>query len=96
LQVPVLLSPGFLQKPISDSLDITFWVCERHPDLRPSEHAEYINSVLQELHAINFFTLSMRNVPERANMMEQSIQDKINAPELSERHRKALEYKLTV
>jgi hypothetical protein len=90
------LSPGFLQKPISDSLDITFWLCERHPDLRPREHAEYVNSVLQQLHAINFFTLSMRSVPERANMMEQSIQDKINAPELSERHRKALEYKLTV
>ncbi|OAP65631.1 hypothetical protein AYL99_01603 [Fonsecaea erecta] len=95
-QVPVLLSPGFLEKPIADSLDITFWLCERYPSLRPSEYANEINRLLRNLHAINFFTLSMRNRPQRAEMQEAAILAKMNTPDLSARHKKALEYKLTV
>ncbi|KIW27738.1 uncharacterized protein PV07_07448 [Cladophialophora immunda] len=95
-QVPVLLSPGLLEKPITDSLDITLWLCERHPDLRPSEYADDINRLLRDLHAINFFTLSMRNRPQRAELLEGAIRAKMDTPDLSARHKKALEYKLTV
>ncbi|OCT52822.1 hypothetical protein CLCR_10613 [Cladophialophora carrionii] len=95
-QVPVLLSPGFLDRPITDSLDITLWLCERYPDLRPLEHAEEINSLLRNLHVINFFSLSMRNRPQRASTQEQAIHAQLNVPGLSDRHKKALEYKLEV
>ncbi|KIW89620.1 uncharacterized protein Z519_09776 [Cladophialophora bantiana CBS 173.52] len=95
-QVPVLESKGYLGKPITDSLEITLWLCERHPDLRPPEYADDINRLLRNLHAINFFTLSMRNRPQRAELLEGAILAKMNTPGLSARHKKALEYKLTV
>ncbi|KAH0846028.1 hypothetical protein FOPE_12242 [Fonsecaea pedrosoi] len=95
-QVPSLSSPGFFEKPMTDSLDITLWLCERHPDLRPAEYADDINRLLRDLHAINFFTLSMRNRPQRAEMLEGTILARLDAPDLSDRHKKALEYKLTV
>ncbi|EXJ60371.1 hypothetical protein A1O7_04523 [Cladophialophora yegresii CBS 114405] len=95
-QVPVLLSPGFLDRPITDSLEITLWLCERYPELRPAEHAEEIENLLRKLHAINFFSISMRDCPQRASMQEQAIQAQMNVPGLSDRHKKALEYKLGV
>ncbi|KIX94961.1 uncharacterized protein Z520_09271 [Fonsecaea multimorphosa CBS 102226] len=95
-QVPVLLCPGLLEKPITDSLDITFWLCERHPGLRPPEYAGDINRLLRDLHAINFFSLSMRRNPQRAEMQEAKILAQMNKPDISARHKKALEYKLTV
>jgi hypothetical protein len=94
--VPVLFSKGFLDPPIRDSLDITLWLCDRFPSLKPSEHADDITRLLRELHALNFFTLSMRNTPQVASGLEGAIHEKMSAPDLSEKHKEALKYKLTV
>lgn len=94
--MPVLNSPGYFEKPITDSLDITFWLCNRYPALRPAQHAAEVTRLLKALHAINFFSLSMRSVPERATIMQGMIKDKMSASGISEKYRKALEYKMEV
>ncbi len=91
-----MYSPGFLESPIRDSLDITLWLCDRFPSLKLAEHADDITRLLCELHAINFFTLSMRLTPQVARILENAIHEKMSLPDLSERHKEALKYKLTV
>ncbi|KAJ9603930.1 hypothetical protein H2200_011452 [Cladophialophora chaetospira] len=95
-QVPVLFSKGFLDAPIRDSLDITLWLCDRFPSLKAAEHADDIVRLLRELHAINYFTLSMRNTPHVAGGLEGAIREKVKTPNLSEKHKEALQYKLKV
>jgi glutathione S-transferase len=95
-QVPVLVSPSHLDEPIADSLYITYWLCAKFLSLRPEKHNEEIDRLLEALHAINFFTLSMRNNPAVAASLEGAVEKRLEQDNLSERHRKALEYKLTV
>lgn len=92
----MIVSTGTPKERIPDSLDITFWLCERYPSLRPREYAGEIDRLLRELHAINFFSLTFRNKAARAKAMEGGIIDRINEPGISARYKKALEYKLEV
>ncbi|KAH8800205.1 hypothetical protein F5884DRAFT_546689 [Xylogone sp. PMI_703] len=95
-QVPVLASPGILSTPIRDSLDITFYACERFPSLRPPEHVTLINRLLRDLHAINFFSLSFNTRPSLATTFKNGVLERLARPDISSRYRAALEYKLTV
>jgi hypothetical protein len=45
LQVPALVSP-VLEKPIADSLDITWYLLDRYPDLLPQQHEGNIRELL--------------------------------------------------
>ena len=94
--MPVLASPGFLERPITDSLDITFYACERYPSLRPAEHREEIDRLLRELHDINFFSLSFTRRPQMATGFAKGVQEKMDRSDISPQYRSALEYKLTM
>ncbi|EXJ65707.1 uncharacterized protein A1O5_11234 [Cladophialophora psammophila CBS 110553] len=96
--VPVLTSsnPQRLKTPLSESVDITYFLAEYFPTLCPPHLASQITSLLSELHDINYFSLTYTDKPHRAVDMENSVQKVLARSDISERYRKALELKLEV
>lgn len=95
MKVPVLTHHVALPKPIQDSLDITLYIAERYPDLMPQSHKDEIIHLLQELHSINYFSLSFSGKPEIANaVLRDPVLQLLERPDISERYRDALRYKL--
>lgn len=90
-QVPALTSPS-LPAPITDSRDISKWLCDQQPLLVPAEHRETIDRLIEALYAFHAMAVS---IPEKdrihgvpnvaAAMLERS--------DISEKHRRALEMK---
>lgn len=93
-QVPALTSPGYLARPITDSLDITLWACERYPTLRPEAHRQDIDRLLRDLHAINFFSLSFNKRPGLARQFTDGVEQRLARHDISTEYRRALERKL--
>ncbi|KAM0166591.1 hypothetical protein ACHAQE_001397 [Botrytis cinerea] len=93
-QVPVLTSPA-LSKPIADSLEITHWLAKLYPLLIPESYSSQINSFLERLHALNFFSLSFPGRPQVANGFKAAAEKRL-AGDITERYRKALLYKIEV
>jgi glutathione S-transferase len=94
-QVPVLSSP-VLKKPISESVDITYFLAERVPALCPPHLSRQIRYLLAELHDINYFSLTYTHKPQRASDMENSVLTLLSDPAISDRWREALKFKLDV
>jgi glutathione S-transferase len=83
-QVPVLVNPGVLSIPITESIDISYYICARYPSLLPVEHKDQITKLLHDLHEVNYFSLSFY------------LQRLLATPGLSARYIEALKYKLKV
>lgn len=58
-QVPALTGPN-LSAPLTDSVDISYWLCCYYPNLLPPKHESTIRDLSSKLHDINIFTLSAR------------------------------------
>ena len=95
-KVPVLVNPTLLEAPIPDSLKMTFYMASRYPDLIPSAHEAQIRQLLLDLHALNYFSLSFPGREHVAQGFREAILRRLAKPDISDRYRKALEYKLTV
>jgi glutathione S-transferase len=94
-QVPVLSFP-VLKTPISESVNITYFLAERVPALCPSHLSRQIRHLLAELHDINYFSLTYTHKPQRASDMENSVLTLLSDPATSDRWREALKFKLDV
>jgi len=94
-QVPVLASPS-LAKTIPDSVAITFHLASLFPNLIPSSHAADTTRLIKELHSLNYFSLSFPNRPHVAQGFKETVLKLLGKEGISERYRRALEYKLTV
>lgn len=92
--MPVVLPPNKLEAPIVDSLVITHWLAQRYPDLIPAEHEAEVHQLLTDLHALNYFSLSFPERPQIARQFEANVQRRLDDPTISDRYRKALEFKL--
>ena len=62
----------------------------------PSTVESEVRRYLIALHEINYFSLSFFGRPQVANGFEDAIQKRLASSDISERYRKALEFKLTV
>lgn len=96
IQVPVLTHATHLDAPIADSLEITFWLASRYPDLMPTKHEAEIRQYLVDLHALNYFSLSFPGRAHVAERFEAAVNRKLANPDIPHRYRKALELKLGV
>ena len=92
----MLYSPTLLKAPIPDSLEMTFYMSTRYPDLIPAEHEAQIRQFLVDLHALNYFSLSFPGREHVAQGFREAVLRRLAAPNISDRYRKALEFKLTV
>ncbi|KIM96717.1 hypothetical protein OIDMADRAFT_182909 [Oidiodendron maius Zn] len=92
--VPVLTLPNNIRgRNITDSIDITAYFGKYYPCLYPMEFSNEIGSLLGELHAINFFSLTYTHKPQRASDMENAVEKRLSDPNISARYRKALQFK---
>lgn len=86
-----------LAQPIRDSLEITLYMVEKYPDLIPASHKGKILPLLEELHSINYFSLSFTGMQEVINMhLRDPIVKLLESPGISQRYHDALQYKLSV
>jgi len=95
-QVPVLAGSS-LASPIADSLAITSYLADRHHALIPGAHDKQIRSLLSQLHALNYFSLSFGSTkPQMARIFIEAIDERLARRNISAEYRAALEYKRTV
>ncbi|KAJ9608388.1 hypothetical protein H2200_007376 [Cladophialophora chaetospira] len=95
-QVPVLLSSTALESPMPDSLRMTLYMSTRYPELIPAAQDPQIRKLLVELHALNYFSLSFPTRPQIAKGFEAAILARLEQPDITDRYRKALEFKLDI
>lgn len=93
LQVPVLVNQKLLPKPMPESENITWYLCERYSNLLPDQHAETIKRLVKKLHNISFYSLTFGNMPARGLKVQDKINQTLEDPSISEDYRKALLYK---
>jgi hypothetical protein len=96
-QVPAITSPA-LEKPMSDSLNITNYFATMFPNLKPAGYEAKIDEILYKIHHLPFFTLSFSG--QRAQPIPRGTRDvmkeMLKGNDLSTAHRKALEGKLAL
>jgi hypothetical protein len=73
---------------------ISKYIAERYPALHPPEHSADIKRLLEEMHAMNFFTLSFVKSPKLASGFADAALKRLENLDISDEYRKALEYKL--
>ncbi|ETI27195.1 hypothetical protein G647_09878 [Cladophialophora carrionii CBS 160.54] len=95
-QVPVLGSPVAFSFPLAQTTAISKYIAERYPALHPPEHTDDIKRLLDEMHAMNFFTLSFVKSPKLASGFADAVLKRLANPDISDEYRKALEYKLMI
>lgn len=98
-QVPALTGPT-LSAPLTDSVDISYWLCDHYPKLIPTDHESTIRDMFHKLHDIRIFALSARRdsiPPEwQENGIPPTAIDALLArpdSEISPEYRQALENK---
>ena len=92
-QVPVLGSDAVFDFPLAQTVAISSYIAERYPELKPAEHAEESSRLVHQMHEINFFTLSFKGT-EFGSTRPNGILSRLEDKDISEKYRKALEYKL--
>ena len=68
---------------------------ERYPQLLPEAHKTETMTLLADLHALNYFSLSFPDRPQVAQAMVKLLNDRLQG-DISDEYRKLLEYKLEV
>lgn len=95
-QVPVLVptnGDGERQKPIPDSVDITYFFAAHHPSLIPKDQEKEVKRLLHNLHEINFFSLTFTGKPEMQQKNTADLQRKLEEG-VSERYQAAIQHKI--
>ncbi|KAE8399019.1 hypothetical protein BDV37DRAFT_275649 [Aspergillus pseudonomiae] len=80
-KVPALTAKS-IPAPLTDSLSISYWVCEQHPSLIPETHRTTIQRLLSQLHRI-----------QADNNPNPAVDDILARTDISLEHRRALEHK---
>lgn len=98
-QVPALTGPK-LSAPLTDSVDISYWLCGHYPNLLPPDLEPTIKDLFTKLHDIEIYSLSARPesvLPEwqTSGVPPTSVDALLAKPdsEISPKYRKALEKK---
>lgn len=94
-KVPVLSCIGKSGN-IPDSLKMTFYMASKYPELMPVAHEKQIRQLLIDLHALNYFSLSFPGRMDVIQGIVDSIKTRLEDPTISNRYRKALEFKLSM
>lgn len=90
-KVPALTSPA-LPSPLTDSYDISKWLCEKQPELVPEKHRETIWGIMDKLYSFHAVTLTI-GPDEKKHGISNQAAELLEKKNLTERHRRALELK---
>ena len=78
---------------LPDSLEITKYMGRSYHSLFPDSHADKIVDLLKELHGINFFSLTFTGSPEAVEGRKAALRKQLEG-DISEKYKKAIEYKI--
>ena len=92
----MLFNPAVLGAPMPDSLRMTYYMAERYPGLVPDAHESQIRQFLGDLHALNQFSLAFPGRDRIAQGFQDNVLRRLADRNISDRYRKALEFKLTM
>lgn len=92
LQVPAMTSQS-LPSPLTDSVDITYYLCEHYPSLSPQAHRDTIKRLISELHDIQYLSLSFTPQQNRAKGITDAVEKLLERTDISDEYRKALKFK---
>ncbi|KAH8820179.1 hypothetical protein F5884DRAFT_893113 [Xylogone sp. PMI_703] len=95
-QVPVLGSEVAFDFPMAQTTAISEYIAARYPDLLPTQYAAKIHEMVHKMHEMNFFTLSFKGSPKLASGFADAASVRLADKNISDRYRKALEYKLEI
>ena len=90
-----MLTSTLLSKAIADSVEITHFLADRYPSVIPASHKEQITELLDDLHAINYFSLSFPGREHVAEGFKNKVLKRLSG-KVSYTYRDALTYKLGV
>ena len=93
MKVPVLTNESALPGPLPESEAITYFFCDRYPQLLPQEHESLIKRLITDLHKISFYSLTFGLMPARGLAIQDHINKILKDPTISQRYREALLYK---
>ncbi|KAI0889738.1 uncharacterized protein GGS22DRAFT_149038 [Annulohypoxylon maeteangense] len=91
--VPVLANEKVLDKPMPESIDISYYLADWYPSLLPVQHKEAIRELLEELHKISFKLLTFGTQTKYPSIAVDWMREQIQRPDISDEYKKALEYK---
>ncbi|KAL7818758.1 hypothetical protein V8C44DRAFT_318992 [Trichoderma aethiopicum] len=90
-QVPALTSQA-LASPLTDSRDISEWLCEMQPELVPDSHQTTIQSIMDKLYSFHAMALTVGR-EEKKHGIPNRAAELLENKDLTEHHRRALEMK---
>ena len=91
-QVPVL-APVDSDFTLPDSLEITKYIGRSYPSLLPESHSKQILDLLEQLHGINFYSLTFTGSPAAVEGRRDGLRKQLEG-DISDRYRKAIEFKI--
>ena len=83
----------YTAEPSHISLEITYFLCKRYPQLSPSPYRKIIARLLKDLHAIQYLSLSFSSAEKRAEGITIAIDKLLGRSDLSDEYRAALVFK---
>ncbi|KAF3002303.1 hypothetical protein E8E14_003020 [Neopestalotiopsis sp. 37M] len=91
--VPALVNEKLLPEPITECVDISYYICELYPNLLPEEHESLIKEMLDELHKINFTILTFGPDSNHQAKLADHIRELLSQPSISKEYSEALSRK---
>ncbi|KAI2473607.1 hypothetical protein F4781DRAFT_419384 [Annulohypoxylon bovei var. microspora] len=91
--VPVLVNEKVLDKPMAESVDISYYIADWYPTLLPPQHKQVIEELMHELHEISYKLLTFGTQTKYPNSAFDWMRGQIERTDISDEYRKALEYK---
>ncbi|KAI0894773.1 hypothetical protein F4806DRAFT_96722 [Annulohypoxylon nitens] len=92
--VPVLVNEKLLDKPMSESVDISYYFADWYPSLLPPQHKQIIQELMEELHEISYKLLTFGTQTKYPETAVEWMREQIGRKDISDEYRKALEYKV--
>jgi glutathione S-transferase len=92
--VPVLANDKVLEKPMAETVAISWYLCDWYPGLLPVEHEGVIRSLIAELHAINYHVLTFGTKSPLKSAWTARGKEILAEGRISDEYRKVLEAKL--
>lgn len=91
--VPALVNEKLLPEPITECVDISYYICDLYPNLLPEEHESLIKEMLDELHKINFTILTFGPDSNHQAKLADHIRELLSQPSISKEYSEALSRK---
>lgn len=89
--MPALTSQA-LASPLTDSRDISNWLCEMQPELVPDSNRTMIQSIMDKLYSFHAMALTVGR-EEKKHGIPNRAAELLENKDLTEHHRRALEMK---